>query len=251
MIQVQTTTEELIVAYLDGELQRKELEVVLFERLATTEEARELLREHLILRGAIRHSASAPQFELSSDLDQRTRSRIEEMLRNVPVLEEVPVLEHKALDAAPVQTTPATRSLKRWALRPSYALAALLFAIGGTWFITNSVTKQDGNSLAVNTPQVSSPQITAPTPGGPETLEPEQSNNSTPTTVQKAIAEPGKEHIVYKTVVKYVPAKNTTTTPANLAMTSDVKASTTENVDPAAMMISHRYGKMLKSKIIR
>ena len=51
-----TTTEELIVAYLDGELVRKELETVLFERLATSDDARLLMREYLTVRGAIKAS---------------------------------------------------------------------------------------------------------------------------------------------------------------------------------------------------
>ena len=48
-----TTTEELIVQYLDGELVQKELETVLFDRLSHSEEARGLLREYLVVRGAI------------------------------------------------------------------------------------------------------------------------------------------------------------------------------------------------------
>src|SRR5438477_8091773 len=76
-----TTTEELIVQYLDGELHRKELESVLFGRLAESEEARTMLHEHLVLRGAIRASASDERFTLSEGLDTRTRARIEQALK--------------------------------------------------------------------------------------------------------------------------------------------------------------------------
>src|SRR5205809_2571018 len=109
-----TTTEELIVQYLDGELVRTELETMLFERLATSEEARSLLREHLVLRGAIRNSLESEQFQLSADLDARTHERIENMLEaiaNEPA--------GFASDAPAVRTAATMRRLKRWSLRPS------------------------------------------------------------------------------------------------------------------------------------
>jgi negative regulator of sigma E activity len=75
-----STTEELIVQYLDGELVRKELETVLFDRLAHSDEARMLLREYLVVRGAIRVSRNDQRFQLSDDLDARTRARIQQIM---------------------------------------------------------------------------------------------------------------------------------------------------------------------------
>jgi negative regulator of sigma E activity len=75
-----TTTEELIVQYLDGELVRKELETVLFDRLLHSEAARALLHDYLVMRGAIRQSRMDERFQLSDDLDARTRARIEQIL---------------------------------------------------------------------------------------------------------------------------------------------------------------------------
>jgi hypothetical protein len=130
-----STTEELIVQYLDGELVRKELETVLFDRLLHSEDARALLRDYLVMRGAIRVSREDERFQLSSDLDMRTRARIEQLLVTI-TSEEVPsgFLEDKPA----IATNAATRSLKRWALRPSIAALALLLAIGTTWFVTRS-----------------------------------------------------------------------------------------------------------------
>ena len=72
--QAHSTTEELIVSYLDGELMRKELEVELFERLATQPDARKILREYLVVRGAIHASETDARFQLSASVDQRRTS---------------------------------------------------------------------------------------------------------------------------------------------------------------------------------
>src|SRR5438105_14247400 len=114
-----TTTEELIVQYLDGELVRKELETMLFERLAESAEARGLLREYLTMRGAIRVSHEDERFQLSADLDDRTRMRIEQMLEQMADREPVAPRRAFAPDAAPVRTNAVTRGLKRSTVRPS------------------------------------------------------------------------------------------------------------------------------------
>src|ERR1700683_1652243 len=85
-----TTTEELIVQYLDGELVRKELETVLFDRLLHSEDARALLRDYLVMRGAIRVSREDERFHLSENLDARTRDRIEQILVTISANTEAP-----------------------------------------------------------------------------------------------------------------------------------------------------------------
>src|ERR1043165_7846791 len=106
-----TTTEELIVQYLDGELHRKELESVLFGRLAQSEEARTMLHEHLVLRGAIRASAADERYTLSEGLDTKTRARIEQALKI-------------SQNAPAVRTDAAQRRTQRWVLRPSLVALA-------------------------------------------------------------------------------------------------------------------------------
>jgi hypothetical protein len=134
------TTEELIVQYLDGELVRKELETMLFERLAESPEARGILREYLTMRGAIHVSLDDARFQLSSDLDARTRLRIEQMLETIAIDEPAVAHASYAADALPVATQPVTRRLNRWSLRPSIAALALLLAVGATWFLTRETT---------------------------------------------------------------------------------------------------------------
>src|SRR5437763_1907920 len=104
-----TTTEELIVQYLDGELMRKELEGMLFERLAQSAEARGILREYLTLRGAIRMSLDDERFQLSSELDARTRQRIEHVLSHVAIDEPAVARTAYADDAPLARTLPQTR----------------------------------------------------------------------------------------------------------------------------------------------
>lgn len=262
MNQVQTTTEELIVSYLDGELQRNELEVMLFERLATSEEARMILREHLVLRGAIRQHLADASFELSADLDRRTRAKIEEMLRSMPapMFEESPVLERKVADAAPVQAPPAERRLKRWSMRPAIALAVLLLAVSGTWYLTHTTDATHTTQLAANTAQEdkadhsgNSSNNTSSSNASSTSPASEEKNMAPAATPASHTVEP-KEHIVYKTVVKYVPAKNAGVSNADVATTAEthstkVQPNTTEEGNADAM-ISRRYPKLLKSSNI-
>ncbi len=153
-----TTTEELIVQYLDGELVRKELETVLFDRLSHSEEARALLREYLVVRGAIRKSRADERFQLSSDLDARTRRRVEQMLESI----EADGFDIAATDGGgrladrpAIESSSTGRRLKQWSLRPSLAALALLLAVGTTWFLTrtslnSSMTKPLAKTNVVN-----------------------------------------------------------------------------------------------------
>ncbi|MDP4199472.1 MAG: hypothetical protein Q8922_02860 [Bacteroidota bacterium] len=153
-----TTTEELIVQYLDGELHRKELESVLFGRLAQSEDARTLMREHLIVRGAIRASADHELFQLSESLDRKTRSRIEQVLQVMTPEQQLSY----AGDAPAVRTNLISRRLNRWALRPSLAVLVLLLAIGTTWFVTRTTDTRIATNQPAQTPTVTAPVPTAP-----------------------------------------------------------------------------------------
>jgi hypothetical protein len=225
-----TTTEELIVQYLDGELLRSELEIMLFDRLAKSEEARQILREHLVIRGAIHSSLEDNRFQLSADLDDRTRTRIEEVLKALPVQKGA-----GQPDAAPARIDPAKRRLERWSVRPAYAALLLLFAVTATWFATRS-TETSAPEVAMtatepaNTPTQS---LTAPT---------------TSTEAPKVIV---KEKIVEKPVIRYVslPVKNQS---ADIAQNTQQSAAqqAPESKDqteasPSDVMISRRFGKLL------
>ncbi len=139
-----TTTEELIVQYLDGELVRRELETVLFDRLAHSEEARTLLREYLVMRGAIRQSHQDERFQLSNELDARTRGRIEQLFETIAVEgfdTALPLATTPGMliaDQPAITTNAATRRLKRRVFQSSLAVLALFVAVGTTWFITRT-----------------------------------------------------------------------------------------------------------------
>lgn len=235
-----TTTEELIVQYLDGELVRKELETMLFERLAQSQEARALLREYLTVRGAIRVSSEDERFQLSSDLDSRTRLRIEQMLEKIGHEEPIVVRGSYASDAAPVQTNAVSRSLKRWSLRPSLAAVLLLFAVGATWFITHE-----------SNPKVVAVAVPAPAPSAPSSSSTENSTVVIPHELPLAAAEPAmhkaeaREHRSVATPARYAsnaePSNQAVTTPA--ASTPAVQ----QTEDPGDVMMTKRFAKMLNA----
>jgi hypothetical protein len=227
-----TTTEELIVQYLDGELQRRELETVLFERLAKSEEARRMLREHLVIRGAIRNSMEDERFELSDDLDMRTRARIEEALNALPTSTGLG-------DAEPIRVDPTRRRLQRWAVKPSYAALALLFAIGATWFVTRS-TVTTVSDVAQNAPVQQAPAEPQPSVDAPATLQPAASTESPKVVV--------KERIVEKPVIKYVTVPKSSAQDIAQNSSTAVSSPTVKPEESAAdLMISNRYAKLLKA----
>lgn len=227
-----TTTEELIVQYLDGEMQRKELETVLFERLARNEDARQLLREHLVIRGAIHSSMSDDRFVLSEDLDTRTRARIEEALRALPTTGGLP-------DAEPVRIDPTKRRLQRWSVRPAYAALLLVFAVGATWLLSRSTATDQ--TVAVNQPTSTE---SAQKSVAPADLKPNASTSTVMATEPTKVIY--KEKIVEKPVVRYVTvSKSAPNDIAQNVASSNVSSKPAEESNPADIMISHRFGKLL------
>ncbi len=237
-----TTTEELIVQYLDGELVRKELETVLFERLAHSTEARALLREYLTVRGAIRVSLDDSRFLLSQDLDAKTRARIEQLLAEGIAIDETAGIGSYAADAPPVVARPTTTRLKRWSLRPSIALLALLFAVGTTWFVTRTSAPAGTASLAPATPALPSVNQPAVERSESRIAAAQPQEILTPVLTQKS-ATP---RVIRATM------KSPATASVDLAQTSTAVAQThdaptPEVQEPNDIMLSHRYAKMLNA----
>ncbi len=230
-----STTEELIVQYLDGELVRRELEAVLFDRLSRSEEARALLREYLVLRGAIRQSREDERFQLSDDLDDRTRARIQKMLENAAA-EEVPntfLSEQGFLaDRQAIATSPAGRRIQRWALRPSLATLALLLAVGTTWFLTHTSDRRAESKQAfANLPVATSPVTT------------EISEVSVPA-VPAEVKEPNTVRTQPET--KPLAASASSAIAQTIPQPKPTEQTATEMSDPADVMISHRYSKAIE-----
>jgi negative regulator of sigma E activity len=236
-----TTTEELIVQYLDGELVRKELETVLFDRISHSEEARALLREYLVVRGAIRQSRADERFQLSSDLDARTRSRIEQMFETIEAggFDIASVDENGFLaDQPAIASSPASRRLKQWSLRPSYAMLALLLAIGTTWFLTRTTTENKGAKQIAQTHVTNTPS---------EEMAAASTSNATP----EVIAKP---EVLHSERNSRMPLSHTVVKPArsapSLAQSAPHPAASAPPVaqpDPADIMLSHRYAKAIEA----
>jgi negative regulator of sigma E activity len=275
-----STTEELIVQYLDGELVRKELEAVLFERLAKSTDARSLLREHLLIRGAIRSSMDEEMFQLSSDLDARTRMRIEQMLETVAFEEPVGVLAQRPMvtDAPLVASNPATRSLRRWALRPSLAFLLLLCAVSTTYYVTRSTTFEQAASRTSSNGSIAqsstSPQhspasgTTSPGTEQPSMTAPSMASNSSelrgapfaqPTPANTLPSSAARPSVVVKEVVRYVNvpvksngveashdmAQNGASSAGSVATSSAAKQDASS--DGGEAMLSRHYAKMLNA----
>ncbi len=239
-----TTTEELIVQYLDGELVRKELETVLFERLAQSDEARTLLREYLVVRGAISQSKSSERFQLSRDLDGRTRRRIEQMFERIDAEGFNVVFPATGAEHAPgflpdrvqIATNPFTRRMKQWSLRTSLAALALLLAVGTTWFVTRTTDEHSSAQITMRTPNPAVGSVTSQTPVAPLVTE---------SSVAKVVPQ--------ATHFRSARVKNAVSEPALAASVAPhsavAKPPQAPAIQPAAqdVMISDRFGKAIES----
>ena len=235
-----TTTEELIVQYLDGELVRKELEAMLFERLAGSAEARTLLREYLTVRGAIRSSVEDDRFHLSSDLDARTRARIEQMLEQ-GALEETPVTASRlAADRPAVRTSSVRRSLNRWSLRPSLALLALLLAIGTTWYVTRTTAPKMASDQPIANRLPSAPIAQVPT-----VIRNRETSKPVVREITRYVHVPAQAPVVQREQTANSLAQSIPAARPTVAAQLQKQA---EPVEGADIMISHRYAKILSAE---
>jgi negative regulator of sigma E activity len=243
-----TTTEELIVQYLDGELVRKELETVLFDRLSRSEEARMLLREYLVVRGAIRVSREDKRFQLSDDLDDRTRTRIEQIMEAMAAEElvaptgtliETETARGFLADRGAIASTPMSRQLKRWQFRGSLTALSLLLTVGVVWLFSESTRDRQTATVQPSEPSVNARPLTPTQP------------SATPA-VQPATYSASSER-KHATPRSHAPRTAIGTTDNSMAQNSaqthdaktDAPASNTETSDPADIMISHRYTKAI------
>lgn len=241
-----TTTEELIVQYLDGELVRKELETVLFDRLSCSEEARMLLREYLVVRGAIRVSREDKRFQLSDDLDDRTRARIVQMMETlaaeellVPssaLAEPVAMLGFIA-DRGAIASSPMSRQLKRWQIRGSFAALSLLLAFGAVWLFSG--TSSDRGIANLQPLRSGAVPVTI--------TQPSQNAGAAVTLGLTPTASLEKTHLM-----RHPRASRSTfasSSAMHSAQSNDPKVeeptSASEATDPADVMISHRYTKAI------
>lgn len=238
----QSTTEELIVAYLDGELVRKELEIELFDRLATAPEARTLLREHLVMRGAIKQSLTDDRFQLSDDLDTRTRARLEQILKNVstPAVLEA-ARSRRMADAPAISHNAAERRLQQWSKRPAALALLLLLAVGSTWYLTRASIDVPPQQIAANSTSEAATQNIQPQPAPATTtaVEPDAA-----IATQTSVAQQPK--VIVRNVVRYVDRPSRAmaqhqNTSAQNARPGDAQG------DPSEIMLSRRAKRALQN----
>ena len=238
----QSTTEELIVAYLDGELVRKELEIELFDRLATAPEARTILREHLVMRGAIKQSLTDDRFALSDDLDMRTRARLEQILKSSPGVA-APITKRMP-DAPLVTHNAAERRLQQWSKRPVALALLLLLAVGSTWYLTRaSIEGQHaGPSVAsnTNTPETIKPEVKPAEQVAPSNAGEQPAVNTASSNVQQP-------KVIVRNVIRYVERPSRDMAHSNSNAASQSVQNTTPATDPAGIMLSRRAARALQN----
>jgi hypothetical protein len=240
-----STTEELIVQYLDGELVRKELETVLFDRLARSEEARMLLREYLVVRGAIRMTREDERFQLADDLDARTRARIEQIMEamasetvKLPAIEmdAAPKLRGFLRDRGAIASTMSGRA-HRWPTRASLVALSLLFVIGGTWFVTQNADHRQMASQSSTKLDADRASVTVPASAIHASMLPASLTSESLTKIRTVTPSRVSKH------TELAPARLAqNAAPAGLPEASE-QTSTTETSDPTDVMLSRRYAK--------
>jgi negative regulator of sigma E activity len=226
-------TDEHIVAYLDGELHVSPE----FEReLRADPVLHRAAAEYAVIGKALAMSTGDARFKLTASIDARAKkvlSGIAKSRKEVRTAAPSP-------NAAPVRSVPATRSIKYlWAKRTAIGLAfASLIAL----LLVNYTGK---NELITQVPvpiMKSVPAPVAPAPA-PEVIPSEVSpkvlvaaNNG------GAMPVPMKKNLVsQRNSISKDLAANATSPEAPRATHEQ------EKTDPADIMISHRYAKMIKS----
>ena len=228
-------TDEHIVAYLDGELNvSKDFERELRADPALAQAA----DEYSAIGKAMASSRADSRFMLSASFDASTKKMLAQGLSKSrgEVRTAAP-----APSAAPVRSVPATRSIKfMWARRTSvgFAFAALLAFL---WFNMGSKNEQ---ITQVPVPHPSAPVEQTVPAATPEAIATQPAQLAAATDIQSHQGALALHTVKNTEVSKNI--KDLATTPANQ---SEIPSAVKEEVkpDPADIMISHRYAKMIKA----
>ncbi|MDP4219575.1 MAG: hypothetical protein Q8916_05935 [Bacteroidota bacterium] len=236
MKQYPRITDEHIVAYLDGELH---VSPEFKEELRAEPTLVRATAEYAALGKAMASSRADSRFMLSQKVDDRTKKMLADSLATSrkAVRTAAP-----APNAAPVRSIPAQRSIKfMWAKRASigFAFAALLAFL---WFDFAGKNEQI-TQVPVPTHRSVTPEQTAPP--AQELIAPQQAPlavASTPVTHPAASSSlPIKKNAE---VVKSEHSSDLATNSMNQAETPQAEQT---KADPADIMISHRYVKLIKA----
>jgi hypothetical protein len=224
-------TEEHIVAWLDGELQADgEVRQALKQDPALKAAA----RDYAGLSNAVTRSMSDARFVLPAAVDARVHAALEsEIARNRKAVR----VPQRAADAEPI-TKPSTvdRMKKVWIRRTSYA-AVLALLIGGLWLGLQSKDESPVTAYAPKEEAPASQPNAVIAESTPAVSEPAPAVSNEP----KAANHQSRTMAVNHTLASNEKPVVTEPAPAPAAQ------QTAEVTDPAAIMISHRYAKLIKS----
>lgn len=232
-------TDEHIVAYLDGELQVSPQ----FERELRADPAlAQTAAEYLVIGKAMAASSTDSRFMLTAQIDARAKK----VLAGISKLRKAVRTASPAPGASPVRTVPAQRSIKYlWAKR---ATAGLAFASLLAFLWVNFNGK---NELITQVPVSTIKSAPVPVLQTPATAVPQSDvapigevamNSAAQTHTMPMLHVTRKMELPKNTSVSKDLATNTTSEEAPRGATNNEEKS-----DPADVMISHRYAKIIKS----
>lgn len=223
--------EEHIVAFLDGEMQiGSEIKAAM---KADTDLAAVAL-EHRILQRVFRSSAHDSRFQLSAEVDTQTQAVLREALRTSRNEVRLP---QRAADAMPIRTPriPAVKQL--WFRRSAIGFAFALL-LGTIVILTNTKDVIHTPEVAIQTPTtspVNAPQTTV------DVVKPE---SQLPVQSEKPIATTATKNVNGTANSSANANASRSEQPKNIAAT--ITTPTESAHDPADIMISRRFAKLLK-----
>ncbi len=238
-------TEEHIVAHLDGEL---EAGSEFNESVASSSELRSAMNEYAALDRAFALSRTDRRFSLGPKADARVRAALEQEIARTRKTVRMP---ERAPIAEPVKGSPAIeRSKKIWVRRSSYALALLLLGCF-VWFGTHTGSPEQPRTATLEPHSAAAPAAVE-TPTVPATT---NSVAASPATDHVSSPAPSATHrsapASIASETKNDLANNTESSVTNVSdarhSTETDDASVTVDHDPAAIMASHRFAKLIKA----
>ena len=232
-------TEEHIAAWLDGEIVGAEFDNAL-KHDATLAEAAE---DYSALTRSFVQSRTDKRFALSSSVDARVRAALQTEISKSRKTVRMP---ERAPLAAPIPSSPAVRVRNVWARRSvaGLALAALLAIF---WFSTRS--NENVPATAINTQSIQPSQPTAPAVTAPAETPAVTAPASVPMNTAQNNNAVAPHPVSHKAIApEQTPdLTNTSVAEAVAPVTKNPAPAPIEEADPAAVMASHRFAKMIKS----
>ncbi|MEI8133587.1 MAG: hypothetical protein WCH46_00750 [bacterium] len=228
-------TDEHIVAYLDGELSAtQEFE----QELRSNPTLASAVAEYKILASAMARSGVDNRFMLSKEVDRKTKNIL---LGAMADARKAAVVPARAPIASEKLVT-AVRNVKYlWAKRTAmgFVLAGLAVSV---WFNFNV-----RNEMITQVPVSTSPSVSTPTQSVPAAVAPT-------TTTSNDVALNATQHLTSNvgTSVRHqaaTPVQQSITKTdfaVNTSTVAEAPPQTQTKVDPADIMISHRYAKLIK-----